>query len=270
MDQVSSVSPQLNETSSSYGLVCRDVCIGFDGRDNVLEDLNLQVMPGEIVALVGASGCGKSTLLRAIAGLQPCRAGTIHRAGSESELRREDVSFVFQDPTLLPWRTAFQNVCLPLELRSSRLARKPLVSELNQRVSAALESVNLTADSWNRFPRQLSGGMKMRTSIARALVTEPRLLLLDEPFAALDDLLRTKLNGLLLDLWQLHGQTILFVTHNIAEALWLSHRVAVFGNKKIAQFLDNPLTWPRNMDQRTSLEFARQYGRISQALAEVS
>lgn len=266
------VSVQLPNNMPAFGLSIRDVCIGFDDRNLVLDGLSLQVAPGEIVSLVGASGCGKSTLLRAIAGLQPCRSGSIHRTDphSESDLGRDETAFVFQDPTLLPWRTAFENVALPLELHAASHSQPLEKAELHRRVALALESVQLNTDCWDRYQRQLSGGMKMRTSIARALVTEPRLLLLDEPFAALDDLLRTKLNHLLLDLWQAKCQTILFVTHNIAEAVWLSHRVAVFGNKKIAQVLDNPLAWPRHTDQRSSLEFAKEYGKISQALAEAS
>ena len=246
----------------------RDIGISFDGSSRVLDGLNLDVAPSEIIALVGASGCGKSTLLRAIAGLQPIIQGSIQRSGEVGNGHLGDVSFVFQDATLLPWRTVLENVALPLELRAAESKRTLSKFDKNERVSNALRSVELTTDSWDRYPRQLSGGMRMRTSIARALVTNPSLLLLDEPFAALDDILRTKLNTLLLKLWQTQKQTILFVTHNIAEAVWLSHRIAVVGNKQVDRILNNSLAWPRTTELRSTLEFAQQYGRVSQALME--
>ncbi len=255
---------------ASIGLSIRNLQISFDGKTNVLEGLELEVQPGEIIALVGASGCGKSTLLRSIAGLQKFEAGDIEFTGFQSDRGVGEVSFVFQDATLLPWRTVYENVALPLELQLSKGQAPKTGGTVRERMKSALESVELTSESWDKYPRQLSGGMRMRTSIARALVTEPNLLLLDEPFAALDDLLRTKLNTLLLNLWYSHRRTILFVTHNIAEAVWLSHRIAVFGKKRIVKLLDNPLSWPRTIDQRSSVEFAQQYGTISQALAEAN
>lgn len=286
------------------GVQIEGLRVQFDGRAAVLDGLNFSIQPGEIVALVGASGCGKSTLLRTIAGLQPYQAGSIayprgetaeHSSsnkikqdanagesngsvlsqtstGLQDEVNQDgpvDKAFVFQDATLLPWRTVFENVRLPFELKGHRhLAySRPLVE---QRVKAALKAVELSEQHWRMFPRQLSGGMRMRTSIARALVTDPSLLLLDEPFAALDDILRTKLNQLILDLWEEKPRTILFVTHNIAEAVMLSHRIAILAGGTIAAVMTNDLSWPRSAQQRTSLDFAEKYSQVSLLLAEHS
>lgn len=269
------VLPEISLTPPSpdpaqLGLSLRDITVVFDRSTKVLDGLNLDVSRGEIVALVGASGCGKSTLLRAIAGLQSIQAGAVRRATSDDIPGAGNMAFVFQDATLLPWRTVFENVQLPIELHSSHTSNLVTPTELRDRVSSSLHSVQLPEDCWSKFPRQLSGGMRMRTSIARALVTNPQLLLLDEPFAALDDLLRNRLNMLLLELWQSKQQTILFVTHNIAEAVWLSHRIAVLGRGKVIQLMNNPLAWPRTMEQRSGLEFAQQYGRVSRALLEAN
>ena len=232
---------------------------------HVLRDLSLNVAAGEIVALVGASGCGKSTLLRSIARLIPLNSGSIEFDQTAPMRRAGDLSYVFQEATLLSWRTVDQNIGLPLEL-----GRKLTSSEITPAVNSARLAVGLDETAAKKYPRELSGGMRMRTSIARALVTDPNLLLLDEPFAALDDILRTKLNDLILELWSSRPRTILFVTHNIAEAVYLSHRIAVVGQGQIAQSLDNTLTWPRTAAHRPSLEFAAMYGRVSQALTQVT
>lgn len=256
------------------GVKIQGLTVRFDNRPAVLDGLELTISAGEIIALVGASGCGKSTLLRAIAGLQSYQAGQIdyprdHRSSSIAAQAEGlvDKAFVFQDATLLPWRTVFENVRLPFELRGHRhLALDH--HEIGKRVEQALISVDLSEQQWRLFPRQLSGGMRMRTSIARALVTDPSLLLLDEPFAALDDILRTKLNQLILDLWTTKPRTILFVTHNIAEAVMLSHKIAVVAGGKIAALMPNDLDWPRHADQRTSLKFAELYSQVSRLLAQ--
>lgn len=260
-----SFNPQVT-CSVAVGLEIRGLCVRFDHRPAVLDQLDLTVQPGQIVALIGASGCGKSTLLRAIAGLQSYQSGSITYSNTLDRNRAIDCAFVFQEATLLPWRTVIENVGLPLELSH----RNESVEQVGQRIVVALESVSLGQENWYKFPRQLSGGMRMRTSIARALVTDPNLLLLDEPFAALDDILRTKLNQLLLDLWAAKGRTILFVTHNIAEAVMLSHQIAIVARGKIARLIPNSLSWPRNTQQRTSVEFAQQYAKTSQALSEES
>jgi NitT/TauT family transport system ATP-binding protein len=231
----------------------------------VLKDLSLEIAPGEVVALVGASGCGKSTLLRAIARLVPLTHGTIEFDQHSTQRRPGDLAYVFQEATLLPWRTVHENIGLPLEL-----GRSIASEDVQSAITAARQAVRLDATAGDKFPHELSGGMRMRTSIARALVTDPSVLLLDEPFAALDDILRTRLNDLLLELWDSRPRTILFVTHNIAEAVYLSHRIAVLGSGRVAQWIENPLSWPRTPAQRATLEFATLYGGVSQALAEVA
>lgn len=250
-------------------LKIQQLCVSFDAENYILNSLNLEVEAGEILALVGASGCGKSTLLRAIAGLQTYQEGSIEFLGNRKR-RPGNLAFVFQDPTLLPWRTVYENVSLPLELLGT--AKRSVSSERSweDRITTALESVELKSDTWRMFPRQLSGGMRMRVSIARSLVTDPNVILLDEPFAALDELLRCKLNELLLDLWKVRKRTILFVTHNIAEAIFLSHKIAVFGKGSLSQLMNNPIPWPRSHEERSSMEFAKQYGEVSRALAEVN
>ncbi len=240
------------------GIGIRDLSVRL-GEQTVLNGLSIDVLPGEIVSLLGASGCGKSTLLRAIARLVKPAAGEV--MFSRTNRRPGDLAFVFQDATLLPWRTVAENVVLPLQLGSHQRGSS------QASVHAALTAVGLSERDYGKFPRELSGGMRMRTSIARALVTDPSILLLDEPFAALDDILRNRLNDLLLQLWQERQRTILFVTHNIAEAIYLSHRIAIFGSGKIAEVVINPLPWPRMAVHRSSPEFAAFFGRVSQTLA---
>ncbi len=185
---------------------CRDVSKRFANGTLALDGANLDVRENEFLSLLGPSGCGKSTLLRLIAGLAEPSSGTIAWEDGRSEL-----SFVFQEPTLMPWATALANVTLPLKL--ARVAR----SEGETRAAAALSSVGL-AGFEKSYPRELSGGMKMRVSIARALVTRPKVLLMDEPFAALDEITRFKLNNDLLELWQRDRFTTVFVTHSVFES----------------------------------------------------
>ena len=244
--------------AAATGIGIRDLVVKL-GNQTVLSGLSLDVAPGELVALLGASGCGKSTLLRAIARLVSPLAGDV--TFSKPNRRAGDLAFVFQDATLLPWRTVAENVALPLQLGNR--GRDCSLADIH----SALAAVGLDECDYAKFPRELSGGMRMRTSIARALVTDPSILLLDEPFAALDDILRNRLNDLLLELWQERQRTILFVTHNIAEAVYLSHRIAIFGNGKIAEVVNNPLPWPRCAAQRSSPEFAAFFGKVSQKLA---
>ncbi|HEX5078806.1 MAG TPA: ABC transporter ATP-binding protein [Geminicoccaceae bacterium] len=186
-----------------------------------LRRFDLAVGEHEFVSLLGPSGCGKSTALRLIAGLGPVSAGRIvwHEAGRAAR-PRDDIGFVFQEPTLMPWATVWNNVWLPLRLEGvGKAAAAP-------RVAAALAMVGLNGTE-RAYPRELSGGMKMRVSIARALVTEPRVLLMDEPFAALDEITRFRLNDDLLRLWQAHSWTVLFVTHSVYESVYLSNRIVV-------------------------------------------
>jgi NitT/TauT family transport system ATP-binding protein len=187
----------------------------FANSVEALRDLSFAVEDGAFVSLLGPSGCGKSTALRLIAGLLPADEGRIGWTGARPEL-----GFVFQEPTLMPWATALTNVRLPLDIKK---VPRP---EAERRAIAALVRVGLEGFA-RAFPRELSGGMKMRVSIARALVAQPRLLLMDEPFAALDEPARAALNDDLLRLWREDGMTVIFVTHSIAESAYLSQRVLV-------------------------------------------
>ncbi len=171
------------------------------------------------------------------------------------------LGYVFQEPALLPWRTVVENVRLPMELMGARSRE-----ECQDAAAQTLRAVHLAAEDWHKFPRQLSGGMKMRASLARALVANPGILLLDEPFAALDDMLRTVLNELVIELWSQHPRTILFVTHNIAEAVYLSHRIVVMSGGCVQAHFENALTWPRQRAQRGSSEFAHLYRQVAEAV----
>lgn len=224
-----------------------------------VNEVSLSIAPGEFVALLGPSGCGKSTLLRAIAGLQPVTSGKVTLLHRRS-LRR-DVAFVFQDPHLLPWRNVLRNAALPLELMGV-----PKAERLDA-ARQALEQVGL-ADALGRYPGQLSGGMRMRCSLARALVTSPKLLLLDEPFAALDEISRQRLDEMLRRLWLERGVTVIFVTHSIQEAAFLANRAVVFTRRPATVVLDHVLELPRERpgEIRTDVAFARQTRRLYDAL----
>jgi len=224
-----------------------------------LQAVNLEVMQGDFISLVGPSGCGKSTLLRIVAGLGDASSGmvTVGGAGPTSPQAKGFTSFVFQEATLLPWRMLRGNVELPLEL--SGIPK----GEWNRTVDEALEMVGLGGFA-NAYPRELSGGMRMRVSIARALVTKPKLLLMDEPFGALDEITRQKLNGDLLELRERIGATVIFVTHNVFEAVFLSSRIAVMSARpgRISEeiLIDQP--HPRENTFRGSPEFGQTVLRV--------
>jgi NitT/TauT family transport system ATP-binding protein len=240
------------------------VGVTFPGAIQALARVDFSLRSGEFVSLVGPSGCGKSTLLRLIAGLASPTNGRLTVAGLSPAVARRRatrLSFVFQDATLLPWRTAAANIRLPLELAGMTAA------ERETRVRESLRMVGLS-DFTHRRPRELSGGMRMRVSLARALVTKPELLLLDEPFGALDDMTRQKLNEDLLELWLKHGWTAVFVTHNIAEAAFLSTRILVMSARPgtIAADVTVPFATPRRPELRAEAEFARFVGDVGREL----
>jgi NitT/TauT family transport system ATP-binding protein len=231
-----------------------------------LEEISFAVRPGEFVSLVGPSGCGKSTVLRLIAGLGDATSGEIRVNGlPAAQARREcgDLAFVFQDPTLLPWRTVQGNVEFPLELRGVSRARR------RDAARQALATVALL-DVAGEYPRQLSGGMRMRVSIARALTTRPRLLLMDEPFGALDEITRQRLNGELLRIVALAGWTVVFVTHNVFEAVFLSTRILVMRRRpgRIIGDLTIALPTPRQAEVRTSTAYGGYVGQVIRLLEQ--
>ena len=239
-----------------------ELSLQFDGGVRAIDNVSFEIPPGEIVALVGPSGCGKTSILRVMAGLQQPTTGQLN-VTPNVDGRAGEIGYVFQQPSLLRWRTAKQNVMLPLELSKTPSTRV----HRNQRADELLETVGLQ-DAGNRFPDELSGGMKMRVSIARALITQPRLLLLDEPFAALDDMLRRQLGELLLDLWRDQRFTAVMVTHNIGEAITLSHRLILIDRGRLSGEIENDLPWPRSDHLRRTPEFGQRYGQVSDALRE--
>ena len=241
---------------SLYGVSKR-----FRNAAVALENVTLTVERGEFVTFLGPSGCGKSTLLRLISGLAPVSEGSVKVNGMTPENAREMMSFIFQDATLLPWRTVEQNVGLGLELEyAARELRK-------ERVARMLELVGLS-NVGKSYPRQLSGGMKMRVSIARALVSKPRILLMDEPFAALDEITRDRLNEELLRLYAEQKWTVLFVTHSVAEAVFLSTRIVILGAHpgRVMHEIPVNLPWPRIAETRESAEFEATVTQASRLL----
>lgn len=250
------------------------VSLTYPDGTRALEEISLDIAAGQITAILGPSGCGKSTLLRLLAGLiQPtsgsigfhrptAASGAISRAAAE-RLSRGELAYVFQDAGLLPWRSVLKNVTLPMELlgQPSRGARL-------KRASEHLGSVGLQPSDWQKTPAELSGGMRMRVSIARALVTDPSVLLLDEPFAALDDMLRERLGTMVVELWRARARTIVLVTHNIAEAIMWSSQVVVMGHGRIARQIAIDVPYHRHPDCRRTPEFGRVYGEVSDALRE--
>jgi NitT/TauT family transport system ATP-binding protein len=230
----------------------------------VLEGVDLEVGPGEFVSFIGPSGCGKSTLLRLVAGLTEPTSGRIAVCGSAPAAARGRMFFVFQDPTLLPWRKVRANVELPLLLRGARRADR------RRRAEEMLDLVGLSAEA-GRYPWQLSGGMRMRVSLARALSVGPRILLLDEPFGALDEITRDRLNEDLLALRSRDAFTALFVTHSVSEAVFLSTRIVVLAPApgRIADVVSVPFSYPRTGELRESPEFLKTLAEATHALRAV-
>ncbi|KGF67472.1 nitrate ABC transporter ATPase [Hoeflea sp. BAL378] len=240
-------------------LILQSIGKTFASGVTALDRVNLTVNEGDFMSLLGPSGCGKSTALRIIASLSQPTSGVVDWRGAA--LKQNDIGFVFQEPTLLPWASVYDNVWLPLRLRGvSRRDAGPQIAEV-------LERVHLTGFE-TAVPRELSGGMKMRVSIARGLVTRPRILLMDEPFAALDEITRFKLNNDLLELWAERGFTVIFVTHSVFESVFLSNRVTVMAARPGRVFdevaVDAP--YPRNQSFRTSPEYAALCRKTSDVL----
>ena len=236
----------------------------FGSGPLVLDGIELSVQPGEFVSFIGPSGCGKSTLLRLIAGLTPATAGDLTIDGMTPDNARELMFFVFQDANLLPWRRVTENVELPLLLRGDATTVR------QDRVARALDLVGLTPAA-KKFPWQLSGGMRMRVSIARALSVAPEILLLDEPFGALDEMTRDKLNEDLLAIRARDPFTAFFVTHSVTEAVFLSTRIVVLAANpgRIAETIDVPFPYPRPPELRESVEFLQLQAHTARALRAV-
>jgi NitT/TauT family transport system ATP-binding protein len=228
----------------------------FSGGTTALAGADLEVRPGEFVAVVGPSGCGKSTLLRIASGLDDITAGTV-------SVGAQRIGYVFQDATLLPWRSVYQNVALFAELE--KMPRP----EARKRINEAIGLVGLTGFE-KHLPHQLSGGMRMRVSLARSLVLDPDLFLFDEPFGALDEITRERLNDELLKIFELRAYAALFITHSVAEAVFLSTRVAVMSGRpgKIIADIPVPFSYPRIPELRYTPEFAALCGEVSQYLRD--
>jgi len=232
----------------------------FGSGTVALDGLDLDVRAGEFLSLLGPSGCGKSTALRIVAGLSEASRGSVNWPGGDEA--RRGIGFVFQEPTLMPWATVFGNVYLPLKLAGvDRAAAAPRIEETLARVGLS--------EFKGAYPRELSGGMKMRVSIARALVTAPRVLLMDEPFAALDEITRFKLNDDLITLWRSLGMTVVFVTHSVFESVYLSQRVVVMTKRPGRVFSELSVDAPRrDAGFRTSAEYAGFCRVASEALSK--
>ncbi|WP_193177348.1 ABC transporter ATP-binding protein [Oricola nitratireducens] len=240
-------------------LILRSVGKTFGNDVVALRDVNMTINHGDFLSLLGPSGCGKSTALRLVAGLSSPTSGLLDWRGPP--MGKSDVGFVFQEPTLMPWATVFENVWLPLRLQGvSRAEATPQVSEV-------LAQVNLTGFE-NAVPRELSGGMKMRVSIARGLVTRPRLLLMDEPFAALDEITRFQLNSDLLALWEQERFTVIFVTHSVFESVFLSNRIVVMAAHpgRVYGEMEVDAPYPRDEQFRTSEDYAHLTRKASSIL----
>jgi NitT/TauT family transport system ATP-binding protein len=236
-----------------------------DGPVQALSEIDLAIERGEFVSLIGPSGCGKTTLLRVIADLETATRGMINVNGltpREARLERA-YGYVFQAPALYPWRTIAKNIALPLEIMGFSK------EERNKRISRNVELVNLTGFE-KRFPWQLSGGMQQRASIARALAFDPDLLLMDEPFGALDEIVRDKLNEQLLRLWNKTRKTVVFVTHSIPEAVFLSTRVVVMSPRpgRIYDVIDCGFPRDRTLEIRETPQFLEIANRVRRGLRE--
>lgn len=245
-------------------IVIQNLCVTYTGDGTcsetvALQDVNLNIKNGEFISLVGPSGCGKTTLLRVIADLLPSTSGGVFISGLTPREARLEKQFgiVFQNPVLMDWRTIRRNVCLPLELLKMP---KPLRTK---KVTEMLDLVGLQ-EFGHHYPRELSGGMQQRVGIARALAIDPKILLMDEPFSALDEFTKEKLHEDLLRIWQQTDKTVIFVTHNIQEAVFLSDRVIVFSPHpgRVTSVVDIPLQRPRTLAVKNTSEFTALVAKV--------
>ena len=261
-------STPTNSQQQNNIVTLNNVSKSYSNGTIALNGLTFDVKRGDFVSLLGPSGCGKSTILRIISGLSSPTRGEVLWSTADSNgqtpnnsTNLHEMSFVFQEPTLMPWLTAFGNVYMPLKIKG--LSKQ----QAKQEVMEALTLVGLEKFS-ESYPRELSGGMKMRVSIARALVTKPKLLLMDEPFAALDEITRFKINNDLLNLWEKFGWTIVFVTHSVFESVYLSNRVIVTSSRPGRVIADFPITerYPRSNSFRTSTVYNGYCKQVSEKL----
>lgn len=249
-------------------VIARNANVIYPAADkpvHALSDIHLTIRQGEFVSLIGPSGCGKTTLLRVIADLEPITSGEVLvNELSPSEARQSGAyGYVFQAPALFPWRTVMQNVMLPLQIQGKGVA------ECEEIAREQLARVGLTGFEM-KYPWQLSGGMQQRVSIARALGFKPKILMMDEPFGALDEITRDNLNQQLQDLWCAEQRTVVFVTHSISEAVYLSTKIVVMSPRpgRIVKVIDSPLPRERTLALRDTPEFMRLAHEVREALAE--
>ncbi len=266
MDAATASRP-LSETGAGTAIAIRDLSVRFESDAGVvtaLDQVSVDIPEGALVTMLGPSGCGKSTLLRAVADLVPPSEGRISVFSRDPEKARlaRDFAFVFQDATLLPWRTAIDNVRLPLEVGGGSARIEQTVEP-----EALLSLVGLEGRE-QALPHELSGGMRQRVAIARALICRPRILLMDEPFGALDEITRDKLNEELLRIWKETGTTILFVTHSIPEAAFLGQHVLVLASSpgRVREFYPVDLPQPRKLAMRDTMEFVAVTAHLRQLL----
>lgn len=251
---------------TSAAVTARDVGKAYPGERGVLalDSISVDIRPGEFVSILGPSGCGKSTFLRCVAGLETISAGELLVQGRAVSGPPDDIGMVFQRDALLEWRSVERNILLPIEFKKKAAAGYA-------RKMAGLLKLTGLSDFGNRYPRELSGGMRQRAAICRALIDDPSLLLMDEPFGALDALTRDQMNVELQRIWMETRNTVLFVTHGISEAVFLGDRVVVFSPRpgRIAEILTIDLPRPRRLSVRESPEFGRYCSRIRDLFEEM-
>ncbi|MCG8157856.1 ABC transporter ATP-binding protein [Brenneria goodwinii] len=267
-DEPSLITTTSARNTARPAIVVRDANVIYPAADkpvHALKDINLTIRQGEFVSFIGPSGCGKTTLLRVIADLEPITSGDVlvnDMTPSEARQARA-YGYVFQAPVLLPWRTVLANVMLPLQIQGALPARCEEIAR------EQLARVGLNGFE-KKYPWQLSGGMQQRASIARALGFEPKILMMDEPFGALDELTRDNLNQQLQQLWCNEQRTMVFVTHSISEAVYLSTRIVIMSPRpgRIVKIIDSPLPQARDLSMRDSPEFIRLAQEVREALIE--